>query len=134
MYGTLLAGERNHRLLAHARLLGAARTRPTYALHDFGPYPAMVRGGAHAVPGEVYEVDAATLAALDHLEEHPDVYQRRRIKLQDGLVVWTYLMPRALLGAARLIPTGSWRQRPRRRRAARAPLRHYPAAAPAPAH
>lgn len=127
VYGTLLAGERNHRLLATARLLGPARTRPAFSLYDFGPYPALARGGRHAVLGEVYELDATTLAALDRLEEHPDVYQRRRIVLADGRSTWTYLMPSHLLGDATVIPSASWRTRPRTRRRRRTPLRNYPA-------
>ena len=68
VYGTLLAGEPNHRLLARARLVTEARTKPAFELRDLGSSPRLVRGGAHAVAGEVYEVDEATLAALDRLE------------------------------------------------------------------
>lgn len=126
VYGTLLTGERNHHLLRQARLIAIAHTRATYSLYDFGPYPALVRGGDSAVPGELYQVDAATLSALDRLEEHPEVYQRRRIVLAAGQRTWTYLMEPHQVTSARLIPSGSWRLRtplPRRRRP---PLRHYP--------
>ena len=68
VYGTLLAGEPNHRLLTGARLVAEARTKPAFELRDLGAFPGLVRGGQHAVAGEVYEVDVATLAALDRLE------------------------------------------------------------------
>ncbi|MBC7171469.1 MAG: gamma-glutamylcyclotransferase, partial [Polyangiaceae bacterium] len=65
VYGTLLAGEPNHRMLAGARLVAEARTEPAFELRDLGPFPGLVRGGAHVVVGEVYEVDGSTLVALD---------------------------------------------------------------------
>ena len=93
VYGTLLAGEPNHRVLAGARLVANARTEPAFELRDLGPFPGLVSGGAHAVAGEVYEVDEATLAALDRLEGHPRFYRRTRIALEDGVAVETYLQP-----------------------------------------
>jgi gamma-glutamylaminecyclotransferase len=80
--GSLMSGEAKHQLLAvpGARLIMAdARTEPEYELRDLGAFPGMVRGGAGKVTGEVYEVDEATLAALDRLEGHPRFYTRTRI-------------------------------------------------------
>src|SRR5437773_203444 len=57
VYGTLLAGERNHHHLERARLVAEARTPPAFTLYDFGPFPGMVATGNHTVVGEVYEVD-----------------------------------------------------------------------------
>jgi len=70
VYGTLLSGEPNHRLLADAELVGAARTEPDFDLVSLGAFPAMIAGGATAIAGEVYEVDRPTLDALDRLEGH----------------------------------------------------------------
>jgi gamma-glutamylaminecyclotransferase len=92
VYGTLLAGEGNHALLQTARFIGAARTPPGFGLYDLGAFPGLVRGGQAAVVGEVYEVDAPTLAALDDLEDHPTFYQRTIIVLEDGSVAATYLL------------------------------------------
>lgn len=126
VYGTLLAGEANHSLLANALLVGAARTRATYSLYDFGPYPALVRSGASEVVGELYQVEAATLAVLDELEEHPEVYERRRIALAGGQRAWTYVMEPHQVERARLIPSGSWRQRTPLAEERTPPLRRYP--------
>ena len=111
VYGTLLAGEPNHRVLAGARLVAEGRTQPAFELRDLGPFPGLVHGGGHAVVGEVYEVDDATLAALDRLEGHPRFYKRTRFALDDGALVETYLLsPRQVEGRP-VIESGNWRSR-----------------------
>jgi gamma-glutamylaminecyclotransferase len=109
VYGTLLAGEPNHRLLTGARLVAEARTKPAFELRDLGPFPGLVSGGAHAVAGEVYEVDEATLAALDRLEGHPRFYRRTRIALEDGAAVETYLLAPEQVEGRPVIASGNWR-------------------------
>lgn len=126
VYGTLLAGEANHGLLASSLLISAARTRATYSLYDFGPYPALVPSGTSEVVGELYQVEAVTLAALDRLEEHPEVYQRRRIALASGQRAWTYVMEPHQVEHAQFIPSGSWRQRTPLADERTPPLRRYP--------
>ena len=111
VYGTLLAGESNHAVLAGARLVAAGRTLPVFRLHDLGEFPGLVPGGVHAVVGEVYEVDEATLAALDRLEDHPEFYRRTRIVLEDGMAVETYLLMAAQVEGTPVIASGSWRAR-----------------------
>ena len=68
-------------------------------------------GGAYAVAGEVYEVDEATLAALDRLEGHPRFYRRTRIALEDGAAVETYLLPPEQVEGRPVIASGNWRSR-----------------------
>ena len=70
VYGTLKQGGSNHRFLAGQRLVGPARTTPEYRLHLLDGYPGMVRAadGGRSIAGELWEVDAACLAALDELE------------------------------------------------------------------
>lgn len=113
VYGSLLSDEPNHRILARAHCVGETRTERRFALHDLGAYPAMVAGGAHAVVGEVYEVDARTLASLDALEGHPRFYQRTTIVLADGTCAETYLLTPAQVEGRPLIASGSWRERRR---------------------
>lgn len=110
VYGTLMRGECNHALLRRARYLGAARTAAGYALLNLGAYPALVPGDGH-VSGELFRVDAATLRAVDRLEEHPRYYRRIGITLADGRHAAAYLLPRRhALGRAR-IASGDWRTR-----------------------
>lgn len=111
VYGTLLTGERNHRYLKAAQLITATRTLPEFRLHDLGSFPGLVRGGEHAVAGEVYEVDEPTLAALDRLEGHPDFYRRASIVLADGSLAVTYLLAPEQVEGHPVIASGSWRTR-----------------------
>ena len=110
VYGTLLRGEPNHRLLAHAEFIAEASTCAEFALHDHGPFPAMTLG-TQQIHGELYRVDADTLAALDRLEGHPRFYHRTHIHLSNDRRVETYLMRRHQVADLPLIEGGSWRHR-----------------------
>ena len=116
VYGSLLSGERNHRVLEGAHFIGEARTAPRFSLHDLGSYPAMVAHGTHAIAGEIYEVDELTLARLDTFEGHPSYYERCTTALEDGGMAETYLLPRDQAGRAPRIGSGDWRQRQKEKR------------------
>jgi gamma-glutamylcyclotransferase (GGCT)/AIG2-like uncharacterized protein YtfP len=109
VYGSLLTGEPNHGLLAGARRLGEARTAPAYTLVDLGHYPALVADGATRVAGELYAVTPQMLAALDHFEGHPHLYQRNLVRLEDGREVDAYLFEEVRAAGFPCIPSGSWR-------------------------
>lgn len=114
VYGTLLRGERYHEVLGGAALVSEGRTLPGYRLVDLGEYPGLVRGGEGSVVGEVYAVDAPTLAALDHLEDHPRLYQRAPLMLAvggEGGAVEAYLLAAERAAGLPVIASGSWRER-----------------------
>jgi gamma-glutamylaminecyclotransferase len=118
VYGTLLRGERYHDVLGGAALVSVGRTAPGFQLVDLGEYPALVRGGEGSVVGEVYDVDDATLAALDQLEDHPRLYQRTSLVLAVGGVggaVEAYLLSAERAAGLPTIESGSWRERASRR-------------------
>lgn len=85
VYGTLKRAYGNHRLLAE----GDA----TFVGVDYAPGRVY---GSNAVPvatpgddgewikGEVFEVDAITLARCDRLEGHPNGYTRTAVTLRSG--------------------------------------------------
>ncbi len=85
VYGTLKRGCSNHVYLERQRFVGPARTIPGYRLYDLGGYPGIV---AHAedragVVGEIWEVEAEALHALDYFEGvHEGLYRREPIPLQ----------------------------------------------------
>jgi gamma-glutamylcyclotransferase (GGCT)/AIG2-like uncharacterized protein YtfP len=109
VYGTLLTGESNHRLLARARLLGEWATPPRFTLYDFGPYPILCTRGTQSVAGEVYGIDQAILKQLDVLEDYPEHYDRDRINTPWG-PAWFYFQRRPP-ARCRVIPAGDWRRR-----------------------
>ena len=110
-YGTLMQGEPNHHLLANSRFLGEASTAPEFTLVNMGAYPAMVEDGTTAVKGEVYEVNAITLAELDSLEGAPVFYKRRMITLANGRRVIAYIMmPQKRTMGRPVIEHGDWRR------------------------
>ncbi|MCB9760413.1 MAG: gamma-glutamylcyclotransferase [Alphaproteobacteria bacterium] len=111
VYGTLMRGERNHAWLGGAPMVGLAVTAATFTLWSTGPWPAMLRGGFAAVRGELYAVDAPTLARVDGLEGHPLRFVREPVALADGRGVMGYLWPRAPEPGWSPIASGDWRQR-----------------------
>src|SRR5947209_4801354 len=100
VYGTLMRGGVRHRLLADQRFLGDARTRPHYALHDFGAHPGMVRrddGGA--VAGELYEVAVGRIPELDAAEDAPTLFRLAPVALEGQAgPAFAYLYQRSVEG------------------------------------
>jgi gamma-glutamylaminecyclotransferase len=99
VYGTLKRGERNHARMDGARLIGPATTREAaYTLAERGSVsapgrtvPDVAPGGIHRISGELYEVDAPLLAALDLFERVGTDYRRSRVVLEDGRLAEIYL-------------------------------------------
>lgn len=119
VYGTLKTGHYNHRCLTlggtSKRIFDDAFVKGH--MYDLGPYPAVVitPGSQGVVKGEVWEVDDETLDRLDHLEGHPDFYERKEFYLTgeggetSSWIVWVYTMePMDLPAKARPMPVGNW--------------------------
>jgi gamma-glutamylaminecyclotransferase len=110
VYGTLMRGEANAPFLDGCVFLGPTLTASSYTLLDLGECPAMRPGGSTAVAGELYEVDAETVADLDALEGEPYQYHRATVRLADGREAQSFLLPVAVPEAPP-IPSGDWRRR-----------------------
>jgi gamma-glutamylcyclotransferase (GGCT)/AIG2-like uncharacterized protein YtfP len=99
VYGTLKTGERNHRHMAGARLVGPATTRhAAYSLFEYPSAsvpgriaPSVEAGGSHRIAGELYEIDDAHLARLDILERIGVDYLRTTAELSGGHLAHIYL-------------------------------------------
>ena len=106
VYGTLRAGDTNHRLLHNAEHVMDAWV-DGYWLGDFGPFPVAVPSGNfdHSVFVEVYEVD--DLDPFDALEGYPLFYDRCRVNIP-GLdrSPWMYFQRNP--GVSDWIPSGDW--------------------------
>jgi gamma-glutamylcyclotransferase (GGCT)/AIG2-like uncharacterized protein YtfP len=85
VYGTLKIGEANHgRLLPGREPAYRGFVEIPYLMYENGSYPMLVPAEKkHAIFVEIYDVDEATLLALDALEEPYD-YWRETIHV-DGL-------------------------------------------------
>jgi gamma-glutamylaminecyclotransferase len=60
----------------------------------------MLEGGSHPIAGELYRVDAATLAALDAFEGHPGLFRRSPVRLAGGGTAFAYLFVAVRAGRA----------------------------------
>ena len=108
-----MRAEPNHWLLERAQHLGRARTAPRYELINYETFGALVEDGCTSVLGELYLVDAATLAALDRFEGHPTLNERQSIELEDGCRAQGYLLPGVTYRGPLCVAGGDWRSRPR---------------------
>jgi len=119
VYGSLMRGLGNHPVLSRngrAEFVREARTLPLYSMIDLGSFPAVLETGDTAIVGEVWEIDAECLRALDRLEGNPDFYYRDEVLLEDvedgdllPAGVESYFLPhRANLGSSP-VDGGDWR-------------------------
>lgn len=92
VYGTLMKGHGNDRLLKDSNFIGKAKL-DGYGLYCVTPYyPGIIRKNKSAVRGEVYEVDSATLKRLDSLECAGTLYSRKQelCTMEDGSLQQVY--------------------------------------------
>ncbi|WP_273428825.1 gamma-glutamylcyclotransferase [Chitinibacter tainanensis] len=109
VYGTLKAGFANHHYLAQARYIAPACTEHEFALYTLD-YPFLAKSPAlYRVQGELYALDAATLAQVDQLEEHPSDYCRELSPIitatGERIWAWVYFHPAP---QGRLLPRGDY--------------------------
>ena len=115
VFGTLKEGFPNFATNRGRRVEGEFQTcqrLPLYLVGErFSPWLIDQPGEGFQVAGQVFEVDAATLALMDQLERthEPDGYVRQTINVQDrfaanalALQVQAYLKPAAQLAGATL--------------------------------
>ncbi len=112
VYGSFLEGEPDHGLIAGAERIGAVVTRTGYTLVELnGPLAGMIEGGDGAVVGELYSVDYATLAACDAKRDHPRLFRRGNVVLEDGSQAHAYFLDADQVRGRRRVRSGDWRRR-----------------------
>ncbi len=83
VYGTLKKGFCNHHFLEKSRFLGKAETLNKYALYLKDYYPFVTEyEKISIIKGEVYQINQQQLQQIDILEEVPDYYYRKLIKVK----------------------------------------------------
>lgn len=112
VFGTLKEGFPNFAVNAGKRVAGIFRTHERFPLYLVGdrhvPWMLDSAGEGERVAGELYEVDDATLAAMDRLERvsEPDGYRRVAIRVHgeghDSVEAFAYLKPASQLAAAQV--------------------------------
>jgi len=116
VYGSLLKGMGNSRLLKDAKLLG--RTKITgFTMLDLGWFPGIVVNNDTKTPvyGEVYEVDDETFTRLDHLEgynpSNPEsgLYNKTIVSTDFGDATVYVYNNRRYIGIDHIVYTGDWR-------------------------
>ncbi len=110
-YGSLMAGERDHALMAAATALGPARTKAAYHLVDLGFYPALISDGNVSVVGELYLIDRKSCFHVDVKKECPVLFVRSRVELADGTQADAYFMREDQVRGRRRLKGGDWRAR-----------------------
>ena len=93
--------------MTNAQWLGA-HSVDDYQLYSLGHYPGAVPGEG-TVHGEVYRIDASTLAELDALRTKGGEYARHLIQTPYGSA-WMYVYQRSVEGCT-LIANGNWLDR-----------------------
>lgn len=111
VYGTMLPGEVHASLLEGSEALGPRRTAPKYHLVELGPNAALLEGGRVAVVGELYAVSPQVLAACDLERQHPVLYLRQRVELEDGEEAYAYFLRNEQTVGRRRIRSGDWKGR-----------------------
>lgn len=79
VYGTLMSGFGNNRLLEGQNLIGEGETKEKYTMYASGIPFVNENKETSKIKGELYEVNIGRMPALDGLEGHPDWYQRKLI-------------------------------------------------------
>jgi len=108
VYGTLRRGEENHGVLANARLIESRVALLGYEMLSLGAYPGIIARAGATATGELYEVPRDDLAALDELEDYPELYDRRWVELANGAHALTYVLQPAHANGRPVLASGDW--------------------------
>lgn len=92
VYGSLLQGLHNNRILRESKLLSSTATAAPMRMFSFGSFPGVTPAPVATIKGECWEVSDLVMGRLDMLEGHPHFYRREEIELRDGTTAWMYLL------------------------------------------
>ena len=115
VYGSLLSGMGNHRLLAESSFVGISHSPTGFGLIDLGYFPGAIRANDDKrIIGEVYEVDDVTLQRLDRLEGYnanrPEsgLYNRIEIMTKFGSA-FMYIYNHGTIRTTNDVTDGDWK-------------------------
>ena len=108
VYGSLLKGLGNHRVIEGGKLLGEHVTEDKFTMLNLGAFPGVTEKGTTKIRGEVYEITDAIFERLDRLEGYPSFYGRKKIDTAFGKA-WIYLLPDSGYLNHTIVEDGNWR-------------------------
>lgn len=95
VYGTLKRGGKYHQeFLNEAKFLTEASTVAQYDMYSNGEYPFIFENGSARISGEIYQLTLKNLIKIDRLEEIPEEYIRKKIKVKSSdkeMIAWSYI-------------------------------------------
>lgn len=118
VYGSLLTGERNHKLLTNAKKIAGQAWATGQLFETSSYYPAMVPSDHGLVYGELYEIDDQQLVQLDELEgfspnDTESLFQRENCLVTTDTNRYQaftyYLNPNHQHLLKELVPFGDWK-------------------------
>jgi len=108
VYGSLLSGLHNHRLLGDSKLLEHKIITGPYMMVDLGNYPGLVKSAYNnSITVEIYEVTKKTFKRLDELESYPNFYNREYIQCLED--TWIYFLNDYDRHVEHLVLSGDWK-------------------------
>ncbi|GAA0453427.1 gamma-glutamylcyclotransferase [Alkalibacillus silvisoli] len=116
VYGTLLFGERNHRLIEEANCSAKVAWVKGHLVDTTNGYPALVLGSDQQVYGELYRISDELMIEIDKLEGYvPDGeshYERKVVEVETDLgrlKAYTYYYEAWKAEGLREVAFGNWR-------------------------
>lgn len=108
VYGTLMRNHALHSNLGKAKFV-SEEVLEGFEMHDLGAYPCILNTGnsEDKVYGEVYNIQAPQLRALDCVEGVPYLFKRIKVDI-NGEDVYAYEYSSRLGKPNNRIPSGKW--------------------------
>lgn len=110
VYGSLLSGLGNHRLLETSTLVMNAEIAIPFKMIDLGAFPGLVTTEENQnITVEIYEVEDDIFARLDRLEGYPNFYDRYIIPPIENINdIWIYFLADDNY-QTQVVPSGDWK-------------------------
>ena len=113
VYGTLMTGYGNNRLLEGQTLIGECVTEEKYALYTSGIPFVYPDEEVSNIIGELWKVEGEeAIRRMDSLEGHPKWYQRRETEVicnGETIIAWLYFYPHEEVTSRKLVINGDFR-------------------------
>ncbi|WP_029422025.1 gamma-glutamylcyclotransferase family protein [Alicyclobacillus macrosporangiidus] len=109
VYGTLRKGQYNRGVMEPHLVCELGEGSIHGEMYDLGAFPTIALDGDGVVVGEWVEVTDDGLAALDALEDYPQMYDRTVVRdLNRAAEGWVYHMTGRIPAGARRVESGDW--------------------------